>query len=291
VAKPRTKLFVSYSHKNADTLARLQVHLQPLVRDSTLDLWDDTRIQAGDRWPEAIAAALAEAKIAILLVSADFLASKYINQYELPELLEAASHDGLVILPLHVSTSGFLRNKTLAPLQSINRPEEPLDLLPQAQQEVFLEKVAERVEQILGQQELRAQVDSMRGRAEEQQRQIDAQQAQINQLVTYMLSASIFRHLAGIALLYDYQFHPGPMTRELYFLRDIGFIRPTAGEFPAFETMRDGENLSRLITPTPIGWSCLKLRSGEVPRGEWVTNPVTRPNLRVDIAASIGVDA
>ena len=44
------RMFISYSHADRKWLERLQVHLRPLIRDSIADIWDDTRIQAGDAW-------------------------------------------------------------------------------------------------------------------------------------------------------------------------------------------------------------------------------------------------
>ncbi len=43
----RTKVFISYSHKDEKWLKRLQVHLKPLERQRRLDRWDDTRIAGG----------------------------------------------------------------------------------------------------------------------------------------------------------------------------------------------------------------------------------------------------
>src|SRR5690348_9610294 len=52
----------------------------------------------------------------------------------------------------------------------------------------------------------------------------------INQLVTFSMSASIFTHLCGIALLHKYNYIDNDGNRrEFYFLRDNGFIRPKGG--------------------------------------------------------------
>jgi hypothetical protein len=111
-AEQRIDVFVSYSHADAAWLKRVQVHLKPLVRDEQIDLWDDTRIQAGARWREEIRAALARAQVAALLISADFFSSDFIATKEVPPPLEAERKRGLVILGVHLSASRFDRDRS-----------------------------------------------------------------------------------------------------------------------------------------------------------------------------------
>ena len=79
---PRDQVFLCYSHHDASWLDRLQVHLKPLEREGLVDLWSDRRIEIGDPWRKEIEAALARARVALLLVSGDFIASDFIQEVE-----------------------------------------------------------------------------------------------------------------------------------------------------------------------------------------------------------------
>lgn len=144
----RTKVFISYSHKDAVWLERLQVHLKPLEREGLIDRWDDTGIRAGAKWHEEIEKALSSAKVAVLLISADFLASDFIAEKELPPLLEAAKEGGALILPIIVSPSRFLKTN-LAQFQAVNSPHKPLIKLSPGEQEQKLVEVGEAIEDAL----------------------------------------------------------------------------------------------------------------------------------------------
>ena len=145
----RSKVFISYSHADREWLDRLRRHLKPLVREGNLDCWNDTRIRPGDDWKQEIQNALDTAQVAVLLISADFFASDFIDETELPPLLDAAKAKGVRILPVILSASRFARNPDLARFQAVNSPSRPLNGMPQAEQERVLDRLAHTVESIL----------------------------------------------------------------------------------------------------------------------------------------------
>src|SRR5690606_23789512 len=89
---------ISYSHTDEKWLKELRLTLSPHIRYNKITIWDDTQIRPGEPWKEQIEKAPSSAKVAVLLVSRQFLASPFINENELPPLLENARKNGLLIL-------------------------------------------------------------------------------------------------------------------------------------------------------------------------------------------------
>src|SRR5262245_41448071 len=149
-AQRQTHVFISYSHKDKDWLERLRVHLRPLERElPQLEIWDDTRIKVGSKWRAEIASVTARTKVAVLLVSADFLASDFIANNELPPLLQAAESDGARILSVILSPSRFEKMPSLSQFQTVNDPSEPLVDMESGKREVVFVKVADAIEELL----------------------------------------------------------------------------------------------------------------------------------------------
>src|SRR5690606_7893081 len=123
------KIFISYSHRDKSYLDRLMVHLRPLQKQGLIDAWADTRLQAGDKWKKEIESALKESRVAILMISADFLASDFIIDNELPPLLHAAESKGTRIIPVILKPCRFLREKNLCEFQAVNLPDEPMSVM------------------------------------------------------------------------------------------------------------------------------------------------------------------
>ncbi|HEX7330209.1 MAG TPA: patatin-like phospholipase family protein [Pyrinomonadaceae bacterium] len=121
----RDQVFISYSHEDKEWLHRLQDALQPYARNNSLNLWSDTKINAGDNWRAEIRKALAAAKVAVLLVTIDYLASEFINDTELPEFIRASEKEGLTILWVLVGPCAYEETE-LVNFQAVNNLERPL---------------------------------------------------------------------------------------------------------------------------------------------------------------------
>lgn len=142
-------IFVSYSHVDNSYLERLKVHLRPFEKKGQIDLWVDTKIKAGEKWKEKINSALEKSVIAILLISADFMASDFIVDNELPPLLKAAEEKGKVILPVIVKPCRFTKDENLSKFQSVNDPKNPLSKLNENDREEIYVKVADYIDNLV----------------------------------------------------------------------------------------------------------------------------------------------
>lgn len=127
--------------------------------------------------------------------------------------------------------------------------------------------------------ELLDKIEKQKDKIEQNEIKLDEQQKIINELVKYSMSASIFHHLCGIALLKVYVYRDNEyFRREMYFLRDNGFIMPKALGFVDFNSGINNSNLVENVTLTPIGKTCIRLRKDEVP----VEMIKDVENLRID---------
>ena len=143
-ARQVNMIFVSYSHEDEEWKNRLCQMLAPFLRDGNieLELWvDDGDIQTGDRWHEKIQSALKAAGVAVVLVSAPFLASEYVMKYELPEIISAASDGKIRLFWVYVSYAAYDATE-LEPFQAAHDVSQPLYALARPEQDAILLKVA-----------------------------------------------------------------------------------------------------------------------------------------------------
>ncbi|MCA8954052.1 MAG: TIR domain-containing protein, partial [Planctomycetes bacterium] len=99
-------VFVSYAHEDRPFLEKdLLPFLRHLALGEHIELWEDSSIGAGQDWYAEIADRLDHAKVAILLVTENFLASKFCQHEEVPVLLQRARRGQLHVMPLLVEPS------------------------------------------------------------------------------------------------------------------------------------------------------------------------------------------
>lgn len=151
-APARPKIFVSYAHTDKEWLERMSVHLKPLERSHNVELWTDQKIGVGQRWLDEIEGALDDAHVAVLLVSAHFLASDFIADGELPPLLQKAQQEGTRIMPVIVGSCDFRGHPDLGAFQSANDPEAPLQGLTPVQVDQVFVKLKHAIEEALAEQ-------------------------------------------------------------------------------------------------------------------------------------------
>ena len=125
-AKPadQRRLFISYAREDKSYVDNLEKHLYPLKHQGLLKTWNDSNIQPGQSWSKAIETELRAADFIIFMVSADFLSSTFIREYEIPWAQETHEKNGAVIIPVIVRPCDWT-GEFFAKLQAI--PAHPSD--------------------------------------------------------------------------------------------------------------------------------------------------------------------
>ncbi|MFN6569474.1 COR domain-containing protein [Dendronalium sp. ChiSLP03b] len=147
----RNQVFISYSRQDQTWFNKLQTHLKPMIRNQTLDVWDDNKIKPGAEWRKEIEKALAAAKVAVLMVSPDFLASDFIADNELPPLLDAAEAEGLTIIWIPISYSSY-KETEIEKYQAAHSPNQPIDSLSSAEQNRVLVDICKKIKAVANNQ-------------------------------------------------------------------------------------------------------------------------------------------
>ena len=149
-APERRQVFISYTRVDREWVDRLQQMMKPLLRagGQQMALWDDSQIPPGAKWRAAIETALAEAKVALLLVSDAFLASEFVMNEEVPKLLAAAEAEGVRVLWVSLSPC-LVEHTVIGEYQAVLPLDHYLDELDKPQQQRALKTIAERIREAL----------------------------------------------------------------------------------------------------------------------------------------------
>src|SRR4051794_4810221 len=127
----RNHVFVSYSHSDKKWRDLLLTYLAPLIRHRVLRVWSDKELKAGSGWEPEIRRAMERSSAAVLLVSADFLASPFTWDQEFSYFCHAAERGEVTMFWIAVSASSY-KYTPLRSIQCLNDPDRPLDRMDRA---------------------------------------------------------------------------------------------------------------------------------------------------------------
>ncbi len=94
------KIFCCYAHEDQALLKRLKIHLISLQRQDLITTWTDTDISPGANWEQEITKHINTARIILLLVSPDFIASDYCYSNEMAQALERDKRGDAHVIPI-----------------------------------------------------------------------------------------------------------------------------------------------------------------------------------------------
>jgi hypothetical protein len=94
------EVFYSYAHEDEKLRNELEKHLSILKRTGVITGWHDRKIVAGHDWEKEIDARLNTAKVILLLISADFLASDYCYGIEMERALQRGEAGEACVIPV-----------------------------------------------------------------------------------------------------------------------------------------------------------------------------------------------
>jgi hypothetical protein len=145
----RNRIFVSYSHDDRKLFNEFRTMMDPAIQKGIVDMWDDTKITIGARWKQEIEKALASTKVAVLLVSQKFLASRFITKNELPQLLHAAEKEGVRVFWIYFS-SCLYEQTDIANYQAAHDLKRPLDQRSKPDRQAILSQVCAELIRLAG---------------------------------------------------------------------------------------------------------------------------------------------
>ena len=119
------EIFYSYAHEDGRLRKQLENHLSSLKQEGLITGWYDRDIRAGAKWANEIEAHLNSARIILLLVSPDFMASDYCISVEMKRALERDEAGEAHVIPIILRHVDWQR-AAIGKLQALPRDAKPV---------------------------------------------------------------------------------------------------------------------------------------------------------------------
>jgi SAM-dependent methyltransferase len=121
------KIFISYAHEDEKLKDDLLKHLSSLKNSGVIDTWDDRKIMPGQDWNMKINDNIKTADIILLLISASFLSSTYINSVEMSITMERYNRSDAVVIPIILRPVDW-EDEPIGQIQAIPKDGRPVTL-------------------------------------------------------------------------------------------------------------------------------------------------------------------
>lgn len=94
------EVFFSYAERDRDLRDKLETHLAILKRKGVIRGWHEGEIGAGEEWDKEVREQLGKAKMILLLVSADFLASDFCYEEQMRRAIQRHDRGEARVIPV-----------------------------------------------------------------------------------------------------------------------------------------------------------------------------------------------
>lgn len=94
------RVFLSYSHADARLRDQIEKQLMALQRQGVISVWHDRRIEAGEDFEQQIDQHIEGDEIILLLVSSDFIFSKYCYEIEMQRAMARHKSGEAIVIPV-----------------------------------------------------------------------------------------------------------------------------------------------------------------------------------------------
>ena len=119
----RERIFISYARSDERTAVALAGHLRQLETAGNVGVWFDGRLEIGESWERRILDEVRRSDIILLLVSPNYLASRFVVDYELP-LIEEIQATGARVVPVIVAPCAWRSHRYIGSLQAFDHGRE-----------------------------------------------------------------------------------------------------------------------------------------------------------------------
>src|SRR5712691_9859717 len=143
------EIFYSYAHEDEALRKELEKHLSSLQQQGFIAGWHDRMISAGTEWEHQIDSHLDTAQIILLLISADFINSKYCYSIEMNRALARHEAGEARVIPI-ILRPVYWRNMPFGKLQVLPTDGKPVDSSHWHNRDEAFANIVEAIHKVIG---------------------------------------------------------------------------------------------------------------------------------------------